>query len=257
MTHPVDSEAEGARFEAETPDEPSAALPAGAIRLPRSRLVAIGILGAGLVIAAAGVLTGMSHSRQGLDSGDGIRVESSGAIPAKPLASTPVMALAGAEPGSDPIGTPVGDAKPPPSEPSELATPSQPGALVAPGGQQTLVRPQDAGSRGALVADDTLSTPRGDRSTVQVASTDGGTPLACLGSQNRVQSVICSDSHLAAADARMRRAFRKALAESDDPDALQAEQARWRSARDRAALQGDAGALADLYSARIRELEPQ
>jgi hypothetical protein len=255
MTHPLDSDGEDRGFEAEAAPEPAASLPAGAIRLPRSPLVLFGILGVGLVIAAAGLMTGMSHSRRtDLDNGDGIKIENGGTVAAKPLASTPVMPLAGAEPGSDAIGPVSGDATQPSSAPpgTVLSTPSQPTTLVAPSGSPAkLVSPHDA-------AEDDGDTPRQRPDAgAKGASAEGGIALQCLAPLNRVQSVICSDARLSAVDLRMRRAFRRALSESDDPDALQAEQARWRAARDRAALQGDAGALAELYSARIHELEPQ
>ncbi len=263
MTHPVESEVEDGGYVAAPAPEAPSALPAGAIGLPRSRYVIAGVGGVVALIAAVGIGVGMSKSRH-TDLGDSITIESGKTVPAPGVAqATPVMQLAGAEPGSDPIGTPTGDPNPPPASDkgTVLTTPSQPTQLVAPdgsgpllqgprAGRETLVRPRDRDGpddAGAVVTDQ----PR-------VASTEaGGVPLACLSPRNHMQSLMCSDPHLAAADARVRQAFRRALAESDDPDALQAEQARWRAARDRAADRNDAGALADLYSNRIKELEPR
>lgn len=249
-------------LETEGPAYPGDPLPAGSVRLPRNRLVAVAVGAAVAVVAGAGILTGISRARHAdLDSGDGIRVEASKAPPSKGVVqATPILPLAGPEPGSDPIGAPVGDANANSDLGPGILPKPQEGPALPPGAGTQPAAPQDGASRdddaSPSTSDDAAPppTPRPNARPQILASAATG---ACVAPQTRVQQVICADPRLAAADRRLRRAYQQALSDTDDPDSLSARQARWLAARDRAASQGDAAALSDLYAQRLRELEPQ
>jgi uncharacterized protein YecT (DUF1311 family) len=257
MIEPVDSPSE-----TESQREPEAAAPllAGAIRLPRSRLMAIGVVGAVVVIAGIGVLSGVSRSRRSdLDSGDGIRIGTTSAqrIPQ----ATPIQQVIGAEPGAEPIGAPVETRSD--NAPVLLDQPSTPdleaardrhgapdeGAVAGSSSPSSPETPETA-------PDSRFSSPPNVPSSA-AGHDDDAPSFACAAPRTRIQALICSDAHLAAADRRVRVAYRRAMVESADPEALAASQARWRAARDVAAEHQDAGALADLYASRLRELEPR
>jgi hypothetical protein len=85
-----------------------------------------------------------------------------------------------------------------------------------------------------------------------VGEGEAGGPCGQLESQ--ADRLVCSTPSLAAADETLQGVYRMALADSDDPAAVTAEQMRWREARDRVAASQGADGLAEIYDARIREL---
>ena len=76
---------------------------------------------------------------------------------------------------------------------------------------------------------------------------------ACGQLPSPADQLVCATPSLEAADETLQGVYRMALADSDNPAAVTAEQLRWREARERAAAAGPQ-ALAELYDARIREL---
>jgi uncharacterized protein YecT (DUF1311 family) len=81
------------------------------------------------------------------------------------------------------------------------------------------------------------------------------TQPACA-AESRADALVCADPRLAAADRRLARAYRQAEAAGVEPGRLQRQQARWRAAREAAAEQAP-GAVAQVYDARIAELEDE
>lgn len=66
--------------------------------------------------------------------------------------------------------------------------------------------------------------------------------------------LVCASPNLVAADLRLRRLYRRALDETEDPESLRDDQRLWDRDRDRVAtLEGPQG-LARLYDERIQEL---
>jgi uncharacterized protein YecT (DUF1311 family) len=70
---------------------------------------------------------------------------------------------------------------------------------------------------------------------------------------SRAEAMVCEDAALAAADRRLDRAYRRALATTDDVDWVQRQQRNWLADRESAADDGP-DALAEAYDRRLDEL---
>jgi len=75
----------------------------------------------------------------------------------------------------------------------------------------------------------------------------------CANAASRAAQVVCADPDLSAADREMMRAYRRALRNGAQPEALQRDQREWLAAREDAARRSPR-ALAELYDRRIDEL---
>jgi len=76
----------------------------------------------------------------------------------------------------------------------------------------------------------------------------------CRDAGSYAEEVVCGDPRLAAADRRLRQAYDRALEAGASPRRLDRQQGRWLAAREDAA-RDDPRAVADVYEARIAELE--
>lgn len=88
-----------------------------------------------------------------------------------------------------------------------------------------------------------LATPESEESPVD----------SCMGASTAVSYLICDDSDIAAADARLNSAFSTRVENSGDPDALRAEQNAWFAKRD--GLPADRDRILQAYEERIRALQ--
>ena len=76
----------------------------------------------------------------------------------------------------------------------------------------------------------------------------------CEAERGAAARMVCSDDGLAAADQRMKRAWRRALAAGAPADELRRDQSEWLAAREDAARESPQAVRA-LYAQRIQELE--
>lgn len=76
----------------------------------------------------------------------------------------------------------------------------------------------------------------------------------CADIGSDAEAMVCADPRLVAADRRLRQAYDRALDAGASPRQLDRQQGRWLDARDDAA-RDDPRAVADVYEARIAELE--
>lgn len=234
----------------------------GAIRVRRSGLLAASIVALGVVIAAAGVISGFGrHSAAGPRSELSVLRSKSARVPAS--TAQPAVALpVGSEPGAPVTSEPVGAGMTAPFGPltydTRVAVPTPaPGGAVATRPLAVTARPlaqtapAQAATYPAAIPQPAVSSPtadaRDDPESVLVTQ-------ACSGAATRLDSMLCSDPGLAAQDRRVRRAFRNLMQAADDPETLAVDQARFRNARDRAAAHGDREGLQELYQQRLQEL---
>lgn len=84
---------------------------------------------------------------------------------------------------------------------------------------------------------------------------DGGPDYrVCADARSDVEAMVCAEPRLSAADARLRRAYDRALEAGASPRRLDRQQGRWLAAREDAA-RDNPRAVAEVYEARIAELE--
>ena len=77
---------------------------------------------------------------------------------------------------------------------------------------------------------------------------------ACADARSQAEAMVCAEPRLSAADARLRRAYDRALEAGVRPQRLARQQTRWLAAREDAARDHPA-AVEEVYEARIAELE--
>ena len=246
MIPPVDTAPEQVR--ASEPAGSSAALApaAGSVRVRRSGVLAGAIIFAVLALATAGVVSGVNRSAQGpRGPGPVLSIRPGRTVTAQP--SVPVIATPYVEePGAPVTAQPVGPAGAPLTRAARLPATvvrTPPGPAPAPvSAVQVAAAPERAAPLRASASEDLAPGQAADR---------------CAGARTAVQAVLCNRPDLAARDRRVRDAYQRMLRDSDDPEGVAADQARYLDARERAARRGDEDALQDLYAQRLSELEPR
>lgn len=131
---------------------------------------------------------------------------------------------------------------PPPTLRAASPAPPRPAAAVARAAPPVRPKVQKASA----------PAPKGRPARKALAPIGGPALSRCLAEPTPAERALCLNPDLRAADVRMREAYDKALAAGADRQALDREQAEWRTARNMAAHSKDA--VARLYDQRIEEL---
>jgi uncharacterized protein YecT (DUF1311 family) len=210
------------------------------------------VLGGVAAAVGLGLVLGVV-ARPKLDVG-GSRASSAATMPVPGAAQVPVAPGAPAQPASVPISV---SAPPPAAEPPRAV-----GRLAVLPPEMTRSARVTAPARTAprptpTTLDEQLPPPAAPAPAPMVAEAPPPTLRAsfdCESARPGAEQSVCSDPALAAADRRLARAYRRALASGVDPGSLRQEQRDWMSIREDAASRSPR-ALASVYAQRTAELD--
>jgi uncharacterized protein YecT (DUF1311 family) len=192
--------------------------------------------------------------------------------PAVPSAAPAVPAVEPAAPAAAPAASPAAEEAPITATPEPLVP--RPRTAQRPEARRPSITPEARRQASAATARANLAAAASPETSLSppspIAPSQAQPPQAaaptpppgpapqasfdCATARPGAEQAVCSDPTLAAADRRLARAYRHALAAGVDPESLRREQSDWLAIREDAARRSPT-ALSRVYAQRINELE--